>query len=64
LTSVAGGRIGAFAVQIAKALGAEVTGPCSTRNADTVRSSAPPRSSTPGRTSAVVDCSAVVVVRA
>lgn len=34
----AGGGVGSFAVQIAKALGAEVTGVCSTRKMDMVRS--------------------------
>ncbi len=38
LINGAGGGIGTYAVQIATALGAEVTGVCSTRNVDLVRS--------------------------
>ena len=38
----AAGGVGTFAVQIAAALGAEVTGVCSARNTDMVRSAGAP----------------------
>ena len=38
LVNGASGGVGIFAIQIAAALGAEVTGVCSARNADLVRS--------------------------
>ena len=42
LVNGAGGGVGSYAVQIAAALGAEVTGVCSTRNVELVRSSRAP----------------------
>jgi NADPH:quinone reductase-like Zn-dependent oxidoreductase len=44
LVNGAAGGVGTYAVQIAAALGAEVTGVCSTRNVELVRSTVPPHS--------------------
>ncbi len=50
LITGASGGVGSYAVQLAKALGAEVTGVCSTSKMDLVRWLAPATSSTTPRT--------------
>jgi NADPH:quinone reductase-like Zn-dependent oxidoreductase len=56
LVNGASGGVDTFAVQIAKSIGAEVTGVCSTRNVELLRRSARTTSSTtPSRTSLATD---------